>query len=178
MDPYAAHFIDAEPRRDLGHALGVQFAGTRGWWLFPVSLLFFGQILALLFGSAQRWMVRGLGYSLSIAAAVGVHFLGHLVAARLVDAPMDTFLVTPMRPYTLYDDTSKQLSRRQNLGRAIGGPVASLGAGLLALAIAASTGNYTLRPFGIASLLIGIFALVPILGNDGMALFLGRYGPA
>lgn len=178
MDPYAAHFIEAEPRRDLGHALGVEFAGTRGWWVFPVSLLVFGQILAYFIGSANRWVVRGLGYSLSIAAAVGVHFLGHLVAARLVGAPMDTFLLTPMRPYTLYDDAGTQLSRRQNLGRAVGGPVASIGAGLLALAISASSGTAILRPFGIASLVIGLFALVPVLGNDGMALFLGRYGPA
>ena len=42
MDQLARHFIENEPRRRFGHALDVNLAVTRGWWLPVLLTLAFG----------------------------------------------------------------------------------------------------------------------------------------
>jgi hypothetical protein len=171
MDQLARHFIEDAPRRTFGHALDVNLAVTRGWWLPILLTLGFGQLVARALGKSSHPVRRGLGYSAAIGASAAIHALGHLKTARMVEAPMDTLLLTPIRVFTLYDDTGKTISRDQDVGRAIGGPVANVAAGMSALLLSLIVKNRYLRFFGAASTLFGLGALVPTLGNDGEVLF-------
>ncbi len=171
MDQLARHFIEDEPRRPLGHLLGVQVASTRGWWVMPLLIFGAGQTLGRLFGRRKRSVRSGIAYSAVLGAASALHQVGHIASARAVRAPMDILLVTPIRVYTLYDDAGKTISRGQDLGRAIGGPAANIATGFTALRCSLRFRCRYLRAFGITSILTGLAALVPVAGNDGEVLF-------
>lgn len=175
MDELAKHFIEDEPRHRVGEVMGVDVAVTRGWWAQPLGMLLGGQVLGRFFGKQGHHVRSGLCYSVAMATAGAVHALGHITSARMVEAPMDTLLVTPIRTYTLYDDTGDTISEDQHRGRAIGGPVANIGAGIFALFLSLFIKNRYLRFFGIASTFIGFGALAPFGGNDGEELFLGKH---
>ena len=175
MDDLAKHFIEKEPRRRIGDVLDVEVATTRGWWVSPLEILLGGQLLGRFFGNTKHPRRSGLIFTGCMAAVTAVHALGHITTARMVEAPMDTLLVTPIRLYTLYDDAGETISEDQHRGRAIGGPVASLAAGFGALTLTLLIKNTYLRFFGIASTLVGLAALVPVFGNDGEELFLSKH---
>jgi hypothetical protein len=176
MDDLAKHFIEDESRTRIGDVLDVEVAITRGWWIPLLEMLLAGQLLGRFFGKPGHHVRSGLGYTACMAAATATHAWGHITTARMVDAPMDTLLVTPIRPYTLYDDTGETISEDQHRGRAIGGPAGSLMAGFGALLLSLFFKSRSLRFFGIASTAVGLAALVPVFGNDGEELFLHKHG--
>jgi hypothetical protein len=171
MDNLAKHFIEDEPRTQIGDVLDVEVAVTRGWWLQPLGMVLGGQLLGRFFGASKHHRRSGLGYSAGRAAAGVAHAVGHVATARMVEAPMDTLLVTPIRTYTLYDDAGETISPDQHRGRAIGGPAANFAAGFAALFLSLFLKNRYLRFFGIASSFIGRGSLIPVAGNDGEELF-------
>ena len=175
MDELAKHFIENEPRRHIGEVAGVDVAFTRGWWAQPLSVLLGGQLLGRLFGTPGHQRRSGIGYAAVIGTAGALHQFGHIASARMVEAPMDTLLVTPIRTFTLYDDTGDTISEDQHRGRAIGGPVMNIGAGIGALLLSLIVRNRYLRAFGIFSTFIGFGSLIPVAGNDGEELFLGKH---
>src|SRR5215218_4607751 len=172
MDELAKRFIEEEPRRYVGDVAGVEVAITRGWWAPPIAIVGGSQILGRLFGNPGHPVRSGFGFAACMAVATTVHALGHATTARMVEAPMDTLLVTPIRPYTLYDDTGEAISGEQHRGRAIGGPAASLAAGFGALALSLLIKSRYLRFFAVVSTAVGLAALIPAFGNDGEVLFL------
>lgn len=176
MEDLAKHFIEEEPRRHVGDVAGVEVAFTRGWWAQPLAMLAGGRLIGRFFGNPNHRVRSGLCYSAAIAAAGGVHALGHITSARMVEAPMDTLLVTPIRTYTLYDDTGETISGDQHRGRAIGGPVANLSIGIGTLILSLLVKNRYLRFFALFSVFIGLGSLVPTAGNDGEELFLNKHG--
>lgn len=171
MDRLAQHFIEAEPRHPAGTVFGVEIARTRGWWLHPLAIVFGGGLLGRVAGKPGHRLRDGLQATAVLGAVTGLHQIGHMATARIVDAPMDTLLVTPIRIYTLYDDTGKTISRGQHIGRAIGGPAANIGFGLGALVLSTFVKCRFVRFFGIISALVGLGALTPFAGNDGEELF-------
>lgn len=175
MDDLAKHFIDDEPRHHIGDVMDVEVAATRGWWAQPLGMVLGGQVLGHFFGKPGHHTRGGLGYAAAMAACGAVHSVGHITSARMVEAPMDTLLITPMRTYTLYDDTGEPISEDQHRGRAIGGPVANLAAGFGALFLSLFVKNRYLRFFGIASAFVGLASLIPAAGNDGEELFLNKH---
>ena len=159
MDDLAKHFIEEEPRRRIGDVLDVEVAVTRGWWVQPLGMVLGGQLRGRLFGSTTHRRRSGLGFTAGMAAAGMVH------------APMDMLLVTPMRTFTLYDDTGETITPDQHRGRAIGGPAANLAAGFGAFFLSLFVKNRYLRFFAVASTFVGLGSLAPFGGNDGEALF-------
>lgn len=176
MSGLAKHFIEDEPRTHIGEVLDVELAVTRGWWLPPLEMLLGGQLLGRFFGTPGHRTRSGLAFTACMFATTAVHALGHITTARMVEAPMDTLLLTPIRPYTLYDDTGETISEDQHRGRAIGGPTGSLAAGFGALLLSLVLKNRYVRFFGIASTAVGLGALIPVFGNDGEELFLNKHG--
>lgn len=176
MDGLAKHFIDDEPRRRVGDVSGTEIVVTRGWWVQPLGMLLAGQVLGRLVGSSGHRVRSGICFSAAIAAAGATHALGHITTARMVEAPMDTLLVTPIRTFTLYHDSGESITGDQHRGRAIGGPVANLAAGFSALVLSLLVKNRYLRFFGLASLFIGLGSLIPVAGNDGEELLLHKHG--
>ncbi len=175
MEDLAKHFIDDEPRTHVGDVAGVGVSVTRGWWVQPLGMLAGGLFLGRLFGKPDHHLRSGLGFAAAIGAAGAVHQLGHIASARMVEAPMDTLLVTPIRTYTLYDDTGDTITGDQHRGRAIGGPAANISLGLVALVLSLLINNRYLRFFGVVSTFIGFGALAPFGGNDGEELFLDKH---
>jgi hypothetical protein len=175
MDELAKHFIENESRTHVADVAGVEIAITRGWWVQPLVVLFGGQLLGRLLGKPGHRTRSGLGYSAAMGAAGAVHQLGHITTSRMVEAPMDTLLVTPIRTFTLYNDTGETISEDQHRGRAVGGPVLNLVAGFGALLLSLIVRSRYLRAFGIFSTLLGLASLVPVAGNDGEELFLGKH---
>lgn len=171
MDTLARHFIEKEPRRHIGTIFDIEVATTPGWWLQPLGMLFGGLLLGRLSGKPEHRMRRGLSDAALLGAASAVHQLGHIASARLVHAPMDTLLVTPIRTYTLYDDADKTITRQQDIGRALGGPTANITVGFGALLLSRFVKYRSLRFFGIISAITGLAALIPVAGNDGVELF-------
>lgn len=171
MDDLAKHFIENEPRTHIGDVRDVEVAITRGWWVQPLGMVLGGQLLGRFFGESAHRRLSGLGFTAGMAATSAVHALGHITSARMVEAPMDTLLVTPIRTYTLYDDDGETITDDQHRGRAIGGPVANLAAGIGALLLSLVVKNRYLRFFGFASTFVGLGSLAPFGGNDGVVLF-------
>jgi len=176
MEDLAKYFIEEEPRRRIGDVAGVEIAVTRGWWAQPLGMLLGGQVLGRLFGKPNHHMRSGLCYAAAIATAGAVHAMGHVKSARMVEAPMDTLLVTPIRTYTLYDDTGETITEDQHRGRAIGGPAANFAVGLGATLLSLLVKSRYLRFFGFFSILVGLGSLVPVAGNDGEELFRHKHG--
>ncbi len=174
MEDLAKHLIEDEPRRHVGDVAGVGVSVTRGWWAQPLGMVVGGQLLGRLLGKPNHHRRSGLGYTAAIATAGALHQLGHIASSRMVEAPMDTLLVTPIRTYTLYDDAGKEITRDQNVGRSIGGPVANISIGFVALLLSLLVHNRYLRFFGAFSTVIGFGALAPFGGNDGEELFLDK----
>lgn len=171
MDRLAHRFIEEEPRHRIGDVAGVEIAATRGWWVPPLAVLAAGQVLGRLLGSGAHPVRDGLEYGVAIGAAGLIHQAGHIVTSRMVEAPMDTLLLTPIRVYTLYDDTGKTITRDQHVGRSIGGPAANILTGLAALALSLVVDHRVMRFFGISSVLFGLASLAPTSGNDGEVIF-------
>ena len=171
MNDLANHFIEDEPRHSIGRVFGVEVARTRGWWVQPLGIISGGMLLGRLVGASGHRVRGGLEMTAILGAVTALHQLGHIATARIVDAPMDTLLITPIRTYTLYDDTGKVISPDQDIGRSIGGPAANIGIGLGALALSAIVKCRALRIFGALSVLVGLGALIPVAGNDGVELF-------
>lgn len=137
----------------------------------PLGILFGGLLLGRLSGKPEHRIQRGLKDAIVLGVASTVHQLGHIASARLVHAPMDTLLVTPIRTYTLYDDAHKTITRQQDIGRALGGPTANITVGIGALLLSQVEKCRSLRFFGIVSAATGLAALIPVAGNDGEELF-------
>ena len=175
MEDLAKHLIEKEPRRHVGDIAGTGVSVTRGWWVQPLGMLMGGQLLGRLFGTPNHHGRSGLGYAAAIAKASALHQLGHVASARMVEAPMDTLLVTPIRTYTLYDDTGDTITKDQHRGRAIGGPLANISVGFAALFLSLFIKNRYLRFFGLFSVFIGFGALMPTGGSDGEELFLDKH---
>ncbi len=171
MDRRAQHFIETEPRHPVGTVCGVEVARTRGWWLHLLAIVFGGFLLGRVAGNPGHRLRDGLQTTAALGAVTGLHQIGHMATARIVDAPMDMLLITPIRIYTLYDDTGKTISRGQDIGRAIGGPAANIGFGLGALVLSMFVKCRFVRFFGVISALVGLGALTPFAGNDGEELF-------
>ena len=76
---------------------------------------------ALLPGGPRRLLATAASVALWYEAEL-THVLGHVVSARLAGAPMDRVRWSLM-PFTLYDDND--VTPRQHIGRAMGGPISS-----------------------------------------------------
>ena len=176
MEDLAKHFIEEEPRgasatwpasRSPSRA-----DGGRSHWACCWAVRCSGACSA----SRTTICAAGLCYAAAIATAGAVHAMGHVQSARMVEAPMDTLLVTPIRTYTLYDDTGETITEDQHRGRAIGGPAANFAVGLGATLLSLLVKSRYLRFFGFFSILVGLGSLVPVAGNDGEELFRHKHG--
>ena len=166
--------IDAVSRHELFRLLGTRWEATRFAWLSPVFWCALGLAVSLLVKPpapvAQR-VVSGIGYGLMLMAANALHSIGHIVAGRFVGEPMAVNLLTATRDVSVYARKGSDAPRRRRIQRSLGGPLANLAVGALALAVGSTSGTGWLRMFGLFNLLIGIWTLLPIPTLDGAVIW-------
>lgn len=169
-DRAAAANPPVDPGRHLLTIAGVDWRGTDRWWLSFLAMAAGGIVLSVLIdrdGGLGAILARGVLYGFAIFLASFVHWLGHLIGGRLVGAPMTGHLVTSTRQINLYHDIAP-LPRRVHLGRALGGPIANIGVGVLALlAYVVGLDAVVLLVFGGLNLVFGVGALAPLSMTDG-----------
>lgn len=165
---------DINARRSLFRVFGVCWSATRYAWVSPLSWSILGLALAI---ASQRdedgtgVLIAGLGYAAVLYAANIIHSLGHIIAGRVVGAPVEIVLVTSTRDVIIYRQAGAAAPSRGRLGRALGGPAANLVLGC-ALILA---GHLTEVPWaGAAGLLnagVAIWTLMPVPSLDGWVIW-------
>jgi len=120
---------------------------------------------------AARVLAAGFGYAAVLYAANILHSVGHVIAGRIVGAPVDVVLVTSTRDVMVYAQPGAAAPARSRLRRALGGPAANLAAGcVLTLA-----GHVTEAPWivvaGWMNVGIAVWTLMPIPSLDGWVVW-------
>jgi hypothetical protein len=91
-------------RRSLFRVFGASWSATRYAWISPLSWASLG--LAMAFASRREAggtmaLVAGLGCGGVLYAANIRHSVGHVIAGRLVGAPVEAVLLTSTRDVTI-----------------------------------------------------------------------------
>lgn len=172
------------PRRKLFTLLGTPWLVTPYAWLNVVAFIVAGIIVALGLESgrpAARILLAGVGYGLLVYLTYVLHGIGHIVSAKIVGAPMDAHLITPLRQINLYEGDQSRYPKGVHIGRALGGPLANLLTGLAAWGIVwGQTGSLIpwkmlgeswMAFFSVASLLVGVAAFAPTPTIDGWVIW-------
>ncbi|RME99697.1 MAG: hypothetical protein D6768_14480 [Chloroflexi bacterium] len=102
-----------------------------------------------------------------------IHYAGHIVSSRQVQAPMDAVRISAPMPSSVY--LNNDVPPAAHMGRAIGGPIASTTAMLAALALrpltaAGSVARRLVTVFALFQAIFGLGALAPMPIIDGGTL--------
>ncbi len=175
--------MDEAHRKERFKVLGVPVSYTSfSWLMYPLN---YGAGLAY---TLLRNQVRGDEQPLPKAAVTAqrymtwlmatnyLHSLGHLLAGKLVGAPMDELIVTATRQVNHYEGNQGQHSKATHVARAAGGPLANLVVALLAFVAArlfqkkqaqAASGA---AEFALFNALFGALSLLPLPSVDGHSI--------
>lgn len=164
--------IDRQHRKTLFSFLGIPVSFTN---LAPLNVpLTLGGVLPIAW-----WLKREEGAGAVAATALRLmatvvlsnflHSLGHLLAGRLVRAPMDELIVTSTRHITAYHGDQSRFPTPVHVTRAMGGPV---GNALVALAAVlgwtlTDSESEALRDLSIVNAGLALMAMLPIESGDG-----------
>jgi len=166
--------LDTVSRHELFRFLGTRWVATRYAWLSPVFWCALGLAVSFVGNPAatmgQR-LASGVGYGLMLMAANTIHSVGHIVAGRLAREPMAVNLLTATRDVSVYVRQGSDASRGRRLARSLGGPIANLTSGALALAAGSAIAVEWLRMFGLFNVLIGLWTLLPVPSLDGAVIW-------
>jgi len=165
--------IHSKPQRRLFRWLGVDWQATPYAWLSIPFYVAIG-ILVTLLGRSPRStgsrILAGVGYGLLLIIMNVIHTVGHILSGNRVGAPMKANLVTATYHVNLYPDDPPSLPPRIHLGRALGGPLLNILAGLTALVVNTFIHVGWVSFFGLANLVVAIWCLVPLPGLDGRVI--------
>jgi Zn-dependent protease len=168
--------LETTPRRRLFSLLGVDWVATPYAWLSLPFWCAIGVLCALAERSGAGIGLRlagGVAYGVMLALCNTAHSVGHIVSARLAGTPIDALLLTATRDVTLYFGAKRTASRGVRIGRALGGPLASLSIGLVALGLSRVVGGAWLAMFAYFNLAVGAWTLMPVPSLDGWVIWGG-----
>lgn len=173
MTLFVLEKIDAPRHRKLFTVLGVEYVVTSRAWINPFFWAAFGIAVALVFKPVEpvgSQILVGLGYGiLSIIASFG-HGFGHIVSARIANAPMKS-LVSTATVHVTYYGPEDDLPSRAHIGRALGGPLLGLALGLVSIAAYfVADENHFILLFGGVNLLFAAMTLSPLPSLDGAVI--------
>jgi hypothetical protein len=166
--------LETTPRYRLFAWLGVEWQATARAWLSIPAFLLLGLAVAW---AADRGapigehVTDGLAYGVLLMVMILLHSAGHVVSARLVRSPAGAVLMTATFHVNTHRCERGVCSRWLHIGRSLGGPVVNLLTGALALAARGATGSRWLDFFGKASLIVGLWTLLPIPTLDGWVIW-------
>ncbi len=160
-------------RYRLGKLLGVEWVATPYAWVSFLLFAGLGVGLGLLLRSSQplgERLLAGLGYGLALCVTQVLHTAGHILSGMLVGAPMSVVLLTATFHVNLFEEDPAAYSGFVHLVRALGGPLANLGIGLVALGLSRLAGGEGLPFAATANLAVAGWALCPVPSLDGWTI--------
>lgn len=138
MTLFIVENIDKDHRRKLFSILGTDYTVSNLGRFNPLLMIGIGVIVGLLIAPVDDTPTKlliGVGYGVLIILCSLFHSLGHIISSRMAGAPMDAVILTLFVPTTHYEDDGKDITSRQHIMRALGGPLMNLALGLLFLLI-------------------------------------------
>jgi len=154
--------------------LGTEWQATPYAWLSLPFWCLLG-ILTALVGergtSTDGRLLVGLGYGVLLSLTNVIHSLGHVVASKLIGAPMDAILMTATRNINLHLRDQSGYAKGIHIGRALGGPLLNIAVGLICFAIGSLSQTEWLAAFALFNVVIGIFTLFPLPSIDGWVIW-------
>jgi hypothetical protein len=171
--------ISTTPRRRLFGFLGVEVMATPYAWFSVPFFCILGVLIA--FGQRPedvglRTVMVGLVYGLLLYFTNVLHSLGHILAAKKIVAPMEVLLLTGTRDVTLYRKGDPEPSKWMFIGRSLGGPVANMLAGFIALGIWYLFVDAWLLSFCVFNFAIAVWTLCPVPSMDGWVIWGELFG--
>jgi len=168
-----------ESRHALFRFGGVTWAATRYAWLSPMFWAALGAVLA--FAEQRNETVEGAllvgcGYGLILYGSNVIHSVGHILAGRVVGAPMSTNLLTSTRDVSVYVQPGASAPRGLRLGRSLGGPLANMLCGVIALAAGGPESSRWLAVFGSFNIAVCLWTLTPVPSLDGWVIWGTLFG--
>ncbi len=164
----------ARHRLRICSCLGSEWFVTPGAW---ASLLFFG-VLGVLVASAgdprrslSAILLAGAGYGAQILIMIFIHSLGHVMAGRFMGIRSGTVLITATFHMNRHVCDPLVCSKWTHIGRSAGGPITTMTAGVIALALFSFGGVHAAFFFSAASLIVGTTTLLPIPRLDGWVIW-------
>jgi hypothetical protein len=164
--------IRSPMRKDLFTVAGVRVQSTRYAWLAVPNWIGFGLFIAFVGSSdSSHFVPTGLLYGAFLYLANVIHSLGHIIAGKIVQSPMDILLLTATRDVTLYLKDQATYPAGKRIRRSLGGPISNLAAGLVGLGMTALFRTAWLEIFAIANLGAGLWTLCPVPTMDGWVIW-------
>jgi hypothetical protein len=166
-----------QPVVHLTNLLGVPVYGAADWKLLPAAIAGVGIVVAEVIGPGRGILgkaVVGLAYGAMLAGAAAVHQIGHISSGQAIDAEMDAIVLKVPRPAQLYEHRGASVPMDVHRIRAAGGPMGNLAVGLFARGISRKTGGRIGKATAFINLAFALGSLIPIAGNDGEVLWLGK----
>jgi Zn-dependent protease len=156
----------------------VRIEATRHAWMAPITWLVFGLLIAVLDGdngSAVSIVAKAAVFAAALYSANVLHSVGHILAGRMVGAPMDILLLTSTRDVTLYLTDPSTYPVGVRVGRSLGGPAANMVVALLCFSLTATLRAPWLESLAAVNLAIGLWTLCPIPTMDGWVIWRGLF---
>jgi len=166
--------VKRTPRRRLFTLKGVPWEATPRAWMSPFLAVGLGLAAAFAGRSGApigSRILAGIGYGVSLYAAVIVHAVGHIISGRAVGSPMAANVLTATFHLNEYAEPAEPSPPHIHIGRALGGPLANLIAGLAAIGLSSILRSPWLASFSAANLAFGALALLPIPTIDGEVIW-------
>jgi Zn-dependent protease len=166
--------IETSPRRRLFRFQGVEVMSTPyAWYSVP-----FFCILGIMVSFGQHpesatasTLKIGLEYGVLLYLSNALHSLGHILAAKIVGAPMEILLLTGTRDVTLYRKRETEPSKWMFIGRSLGGPLTNMIVGFIAFGLSHQLLAEWLLSFSVFNLAIAVWTLFPIPSMDGWVIW-------
>jgi hypothetical protein len=113
----------------------------------------------------------GAVYGVLLYVSNVLHTFGHITLARLVKAPMVVNVLTSTRDVNVYAQPGGSAPRTARMVRALGGPIANLLGGGVALAVSQFVSAPWLWMLGWFNVAVGVWTLAPVPSLDGWVLW-------
>jgi hypothetical protein len=162
------------PRRRLFVLMGVPWEATSHAWVSLLIAAALGLLVVWLDSPGRApaaTILIGIGYGALLHLAEGVHTIGHTVSGRAVGSPMSANVLTATVHSNEYALSSDPVPGHVHIGRALGGPLANMAVGLVAVGLSVWIDSHWLRFFSLANLAVGMAALFPIRTLDGSVIW-------
>ena len=165
---------DLTPRWNLLRLCGVRWQATRYGWLSIVWWAALGCAVAFVQrpnASQSGWLLDGMAYGAVLMLSNVLHSLGHVIAGRAIGSPVHTVLTTSTRDVIIYERPGTAELQRWRLGRALGGPAASLAAGCVLLLVGRVVRASWVVVAGAFNVGVGLWTLMPVPSLDGWVIW-------